>query len=157
MFTLGYSKRSINNRRPVRNVGTQMFKVARERRIASGAHWPFWARGQQRVAVARVAPSAHRTFWTRGQQRAAVARVAPRAHWPFWARGQQRAEAARVAAARVAAARAAAARAAARAAAARAAAARAAAADILSPLHLDLDEKTVDVREWKWLSAEVQV
>ena len=115
MFTLGYSKRSINNRRPVRNVGTQMFKVARERRIASGAHWPFWARGQQRVAVARVA------------------------------------------AARVAAARAAAARAAARAAAARAAAARAAAADILSPLHLDLDEKTVDVREWKWLSAEVQV
>ena len=136
MFTLGYSKRSINNRRPVRNVGTQMFKVARERRIASGAHWP---------------------FWTRGQQRAAVARVAPRAHWPFWARGQQRAEAARVAAARVAAARAAAARAAARAAAARAAAARAAAADILSPLHLDLDEKTVDVREWKWLSAEVQV
>jgi len=136
MFTLGYSKRSINNRRPVRNVGTQMFKVARERRIASGAHWPFWARGQQRVAVARVAP---------------------RAHWPFWARGQQRAEAARVAAARVAAARAAAARAAARAAAARAAAARAAAADILSPLHLDLDEKTVDVREWKWLSAEVQV
>jgi hypothetical protein len=144
MFTLGYSKRIINNRRPVRNVGTQMFKVARERRIASGAHWPFWARGQQRVAVARVAPSAHRSFWTRGQQRAAVARVAPRTHWPFWARGQQRAEAARVAAARVAAARAAAARA-------------AAAADILSPLHLDLDEKTVDVREWKWLSAEVQV